>query len=353
MKKLFIILSIILVSTLNYANELTSIKESARSWINTHQEVKNHDYSKIDNHARSIISYTGVNDLHNQLTSVCSNDIEKVRAFYIWIAYNVIYENNNYSVLSYVDNIIIHKKGDCDVIAIFFNELCKLSGIESYVIVGNVGNVNGEHAWNIFEYKGKYYSLDATWALYDKLKVYTDVNMINYQIEYYFCCPPSLMSNTHYPKEYFENNRGIIDFDGNEGGRFKVDEYGFKDKIYEYCTSYEPDKVYDIFDDVNIMSFKNIFYNNMVSVNKEANNSRHIIKPSHKEEEEKHTEYVYNYDIKNIDSETINIINFVYDNFDSEYERKEYLSKIIEKYESTDNSKNKKVAKKLRTQFNI
>uniref|UniRef100_UPI00404906E2 transglutaminase domain-containing protein n=2 Tax=Flavobacterium sp. TaxID=239 RepID=UPI00404906E2 len=192
------------------------------------------DFTAIDEHTKTI-SYSGnISKLVDDLTKVCTSDIEKSRAIYFWITDNISYDyktfNKNKNNVSfkcknqvdcdakyaawrnkYIHQVLKNKKGICAGYAELFDEMCELAGIACYVVegytksepyqIGKMGDLN--HAWNVMIIDGNYYYLDLTWASgyctnnkKNKLdKFYKKRN------EFYWLAPIDKLSRDHFPKD--------------------------------------------------------------------------------------------------------------------------------------------------------
>ena len=97
-----------------------------------------------------------------------STDFEKIKEINRWLCVNLVYdrttENSGNAYGAFVE-----KRCRCAGYARAVNYLCKLHGIESLYITGQVkkdietGDDNSHHAWNLVKIEGTWYHLDATW----------------------------------------------------------------------------------------------------------------------------------------------------------------------------------------------
>lgn len=113
--------------------------------------------------------------LSRQLTAPFQTDQEKLATIYAWLATNVDYaiERIN-SFRTYkseeevLDYVLKTNRGVCLHYSLYFNELCKYAGIQSYMISGYVKQ-NGRiqqtpHTWNAVKLEGRWLMCDVTWA---------------------------------------------------------------------------------------------------------------------------------------------------------------------------------------------
>ena len=135
------------------------------------------DFKKIEKHVDNTpVSKTkNTKDLSKYLTGKFKNNDEKYAAIYFWVAKNIDYDvKNRYaspvykSISEIVNEVMRRKKGVCQHYSELFNELCRLSGLSSFVVRGygkDFGKVMDlAHAWNVIIIDGEYYFVDATWG---------------------------------------------------------------------------------------------------------------------------------------------------------------------------------------------
>ena len=172
------------------------------------------EYSKIDQYAQSPVPQTISKDLPTlvkHLTGPATNDYEKVRAFYVWIAKNIAYDTQYYfdpsskEACVSVDCILTYKESVCAGYARLFEQMCRLAGITSYAIEGyskGFGYVEGkaftkgDHAWNVVQLGGKWHLVDVTWGagtVDSKGRFKANLN------DYYFLTKPEELVKTHLP----------------------------------------------------------------------------------------------------------------------------------------------------------
>ena len=116
-----------------------------------------------------------VAELTQQITQGRTSDSAKLVAIYDWLTQNVRYDNAHRrqregdTVLRQEPyNVVVLKKAVCMGYAKTLREMCRLSGIECYLVEGHVKNSSGVlqregHAWNVAKVNGNWYPLDATW----------------------------------------------------------------------------------------------------------------------------------------------------------------------------------------------
>ena len=212
------------------------------------------DFSAIDRRSVSIPdSLKTTSQISAYLVKDLKNDIEKVRAFYIWISHNIKYDIDlKRSVKRYKSNdeiineVLEKRTGVCQHYAELFHAFCQKAGIKSYVIRGYVRNGTSEimdlgHTWNAVLIDRNYYNIDVTWA-----SGYTLNNVYFSQFkDAYFLIEPHVFVKTHLPFDpawqfsdnpitLFEfNNQNYLKFSekGNYNYRALISEIGNQDKL--------------------------------------------------------------------------------------------------------------------------
>lgn len=120
--------------------------------------------------------------LHQCLDSIGVDDHDKIRAFYMWIITNIIYEdqiellydknllfymgsNNSVSPVS----VLKKRKAVCEGFSKLFQFFCLQSGIEAYTIGGYISKKGAlqdraTHSWNVVKINKDWRFFDLTWA---------------------------------------------------------------------------------------------------------------------------------------------------------------------------------------------
>jgi hypothetical protein len=170
-----------------YPTEFSKYSYEAIEWYNNNLDVMVYNFTSIDAHVQKIIkNYPNIQDfdlLVSLLSKPCKNDLEKVRVFYIWIVYSMKYDASIRNEMSdYItksetleDNMLFSfkkRRGVCYENSAIFYYMCKKSNIPVGIITGMTleGNFDLTHAWNIFNYNGKYYFTDVTWGAQTSIK---------------------------------------------------------------------------------------------------------------------------------------------------------------------------------------
>lgn len=171
------------------------------------------DFSKIDakmastpNEAASSIS-----SLAEYISKNTTNQSEKARAAFYWIAKNISYDIAGFAAGEYPDPsaeaAFKTRQGVCAGYANLFKALSDECGLESEVITGYtrgskyaIGSDlqdDPDHAWNSVKIDGKWYLLDATWAA----GYVNDGKFISEFNNFYFLTPTNQFIYDHLPKD--------------------------------------------------------------------------------------------------------------------------------------------------------
>jgi transglutaminase/protease-like cytokinesis protein 3 len=171
-------------------------------------ELKNTDFTKIDNYASSVrYEGTSVFELASLLSRYTKTEAEKARIIYSWITYNITYDVSAYLSGNYGDlspqEILKTRKSVCSGFANLYQALAKAMELDVVVVdgyakgygyvVGNTTEIN--HAWNAVKINNKWYLLDSTWGA-------SNINSGQFHRHfnsYYFATPPGQFILDHFP----------------------------------------------------------------------------------------------------------------------------------------------------------
>jgi len=169
---------------------------------------KNTEFSRIDKIMLQIPepmthSTKGIADYIN---SNFTNQSEKARAAFIWVASNIQYDienmfalNNYQNSKELIDKVLRTRKGVCMHFAELFNEIADLVGLKTYVISGYTkqdGSIaNLSHAWCAGFIDSAWYLFDPTWGS-GYVQNYKYVREIN---NFYFKAEPDQLIKSHMP----------------------------------------------------------------------------------------------------------------------------------------------------------
>ncbi len=138
------------------------------------------NFSAIDTYAQSApkSAQKTTKTLAAYLNKKASTDIKKVRAYYVWLAYNIKYDtkaffSNNPNPKTNTEDVLKYKKAVCQGYAQLFKELCQFSNIPCHLVSGYSKGYgyssqkdfhNSDHAWNAIYINNNWQLVDATWG---------------------------------------------------------------------------------------------------------------------------------------------------------------------------------------------
>lgn len=189
------------------------------------------NFEKIDHtalhYSRNIVN---ANELAEKINKDFSNDLEKIRALYIYVTNTVEYNINEYKYgvdnysfiysskeeleqkirqrnLGIINKTLSTKKAICEGYSMVFKEVCDIINIKCVVISGftrtpfsQIGKLplEGKHAWNAVYINSKWNLVDTTWgAGYSS----GSNHWIKEYDEHYFFTNPKDIITTHFPEE--------------------------------------------------------------------------------------------------------------------------------------------------------
>lgn len=133
-----------------------------------------------------------------------TTDLEKVRSFYTWIAYNIKYDSAAYTrdrkrINRSNEDVLDRRQAVCFGYATLFKRMCDIANIPCEVVYGypknqlskSVDLTSVNHAWNAIYIDQQWQLLDITWGSgNDKA-----------QLEYFFLTTPAEMICSHLPAD--------------------------------------------------------------------------------------------------------------------------------------------------------
>ena len=188
------------------------------------------NFDVVDTKVRQYpIRYNSPEQLATRITKDFTDDIDRIRALYIWLTHNIQYDLQSYyngqtSVgFSYssqddldrklrainehiVKKTLVSKKAVCEGFAQSFKNVselmdipCKLIGGFSKGNVGDIGKIPNQenHAWNAVKINNKWYLIDATWGA----GYLNGSRWVQHFNDFYFFTDPDIFALTHLPSE--------------------------------------------------------------------------------------------------------------------------------------------------------
>ena len=171
-------------------------------------------FQKVDQHvskvAKQLIFHPQL--LSQKLSEGLTNDYDKVRAFYVWIARNI-----DYDLLGYIHNIkggqsitevLRSGKALCTGFSLLFKYFCEEAHIESVIIEGYAKGYGyrkkqkfekPNHAWNAVKIYDQWYLLDVTWATGNPENLSKHQKKID--LYTFFLADPAIFIKSHLPED--------------------------------------------------------------------------------------------------------------------------------------------------------
>ncbi|MBO0321640.1 transglutaminase [Muricauda sp. CAU 1633] len=187
--------------------------------------LSSQDFKKVDSLVYTYPnSFSSPSRLAKRISKDFKTELDRVRAIYIWIANNIVYDPKESGELGYEfgsneflkkekkhneklsKRVISKGQAVCAGYSTLFAELSKELNIKSKVVSGSsktkVSDIGkrfySDHAWNVVEVDKKLYLVDVTWGAGSY-----DGRFIKELNSFYFMTPPELFIKNHYP-DYFE-----------------------------------------------------------------------------------------------------------------------------------------------------
>jgi transglutaminase/protease-like cytokinesis protein 3 len=173
-----------------------------------------HDYRHADQRALSTPPEAEENltRLVDYLTENVYEDRNKVRAIYRWIADRIAYDihalNNPPDTWPSPDEVLYRRKAICTGYAVLFDEMNRIAGLETELIVGHskgLGTLNAgttdfspNHVWNAVKVDGHWALFDATWGAGYITSGGFFIPAFN---DFYFMADPVKIVYTHLPED--------------------------------------------------------------------------------------------------------------------------------------------------------
>jgi len=136
-------------------------------------------FPELDKYAKNIPAQSepSLENLAASLISHASNDLEKTRLIFTWIATHIAYDDNGFNTGNYSDtkaeSVLRNRVSVCQGYSDLFLALGKLAGLEIVTITGYSKGItyspgstltDTDHAWNAVKIDGQWKLFDVTWA---------------------------------------------------------------------------------------------------------------------------------------------------------------------------------------------
>lgn len=164
-----------------------------------------------------------IKTLSNDFRGYSTDETEKVKEIFLWIAKNIDYDveavdEANYHLASSYISVFDRGKGLCLGFSQLFATICKHTGMESRVITGYAKGDSYEaeytfrrpnHAWNSVRINGKWHLLDVAWASSMRMSIESQFGYLpdnqftdKYLLDF-FLVEPGEFLKTHLPEDPF------------------------------------------------------------------------------------------------------------------------------------------------------
>jgi len=191
-------------------------------------------------------AFRSTNSFSGFLKTNFKSDNDILKAVYFWVAKSVSYDVENMYKISFEENpaeliemTFRTRKAICQGYAELFNDLCRRTGVKSYVVHGftkQEGEVgNSGHAWIVATVNNEWYGIDPTWgAGY----VHEGKFVRCFALDY-FMVPPEIFILSHMP---FDPMWQCMDYPfslqdfyfGKSASKEKGDIFNYADSIYQF-----------------------------------------------------------------------------------------------------------------------
>ena len=162
-------------------------------------------YTAIDNAVKKISCPTSMTpeDAAKKIVASAKTDMEKARALFSWIGYNIVYDysfkKESYTAAGTWKN----RTGVCEGYVLLYIQMAKAVGLNAEYVSGyakntadyNPGNPLEKHGWGVVHINGKHVLFDVTWGAVSKLD---DPSTFNGD---WFDVDPYLFIFSHFPQE--------------------------------------------------------------------------------------------------------------------------------------------------------
>ena len=154
-------------------------------------------YTAIDNAVKKISCPASMTpeDAAKKIVASAKNDMEKARALFSWIGYNIVYDysfkKESYTAAGTWKN----RTGVCEGYTLLYIQMAKAAGYAKNTADYNPGNPLEKHGWGVVHINGKHVLFDVTWCAVSKLD---DPSTFNGD---WFDVDPYLFIFSHFPQE--------------------------------------------------------------------------------------------------------------------------------------------------------
>ncbi|XP_069832424.1 kyphoscoliosis peptidase-like [Dendropsophus ebraccatus] len=202
------------------------------------------DFTHIDDHVLSVSSQMNpgiqsVEEIVQIITARSNNDIDKLRAIWIWLCHNISYDVEGFlgssEKLYRTEEVLKMKRGVCAGYAGLCKEMCREAGISCREISGfsrgadscdsvSFHRTKSNHMWNVVELDGRWHLLDACWGA-GTVDLHKRIFIPRYE-DFFFLTDPEDFIETHWPDDpTWQLLESRVSFEDFEQKIFKTSEF--------------------------------------------------------------------------------------------------------------------------------
>lgn len=136
------------------------------------------DYSIVDEYVGALPEYASIRELSTALTCNFPDIVDKYRAIFCWLAFNVIYDADSFLAGDIppqsAENTFRSKLAVCAGYAMLFQTLCDFNNLQCIHISGYAKGAGfdpakpllkgSNHAWNAICLNDEWHMIDSTWG---------------------------------------------------------------------------------------------------------------------------------------------------------------------------------------------
>ncbi|KAM4049724.1 kyphoscoliosis peptidase-like [Anomaloglossus baeobatrachus] len=202
------------------------------------------DFTHIDDHVLSVSSQIqsgniSIQEIVHRITARSTNDLEKLRAIWIWICHNISYDVEgflgNSQKLYRTEDVLEKRRGVCAGYAGLCMEMCRETGIACREVCGfsrgaescdrvSFHRTKSNHMWNAVQLAGQWHLLDACWGA-GTVDLQEGTFIPRYE-DFFFLTDPEDFIETHWPDDpTWQLLDSIVSFEDFEEKIFKTSEF--------------------------------------------------------------------------------------------------------------------------------
>lgn len=206
------------------------------TFVPNEDNVSRTDYSAIDEYVRNLNIPTSkpIEDAARQICQTARSDIEKARAIFSWLGYNINYDHDALKLsddeqftlgIRRADETYERRAGVCAGYAALFKKMADAVGLQEAKQLGGYSKgtsfkygdePGGFHAWNSVKVGNRTILLDATWGAANAQSG-ADAPVLK---DSWFDCDPEIFALSHFPLERYVFPNGEVATAQNQDGSY-------------------------------------------------------------------------------------------------------------------------------------